>query len=100
MAGTCGQAQGDRMISNRKGASGTSLFFFFFFSLVWEFDSRIAENLISQSDVFQAECQPMHRLGLSRYLTSTGARVLDTCLTLPFDEDTRIKSCLKCKDRK
>lgn len=86
------------MISNRKGASGTS--FFFFFSLVWEFDSRIAENLISQSDVFQAECQPMHRLGLSRYLTSTGARVLDTCLTLPFDEDTRIKSCLKCKDRK
>lgn len=97
MAGTCGQGQGDRKICNGKGASGTSLVFF---PLVWEFDSRIAENLISQSDVFQAACQPMHRLGLSRYLTSTGARVLDTCLTLPFDEDTRIKSCLKCKDRK
>lgn len=73
---------------------------FLYFCLVWEFDSRIAENFISQSDVFQAERQPSHRLDLSRYLTSTGARMLRTCLTLAFDEDAYIKSGLKCKDRK
>lgn len=73
---------------------------FLYFCLVWEFDSRIAENPTSQSDIFQAERQPRHRLDLSRYLTSTGARMLGTCLTLAFDEDIYIKSCLKCKERK
>lgn len=73
---------------------------FLYFCLVWEFDSRIAENLISQSDVFQAECQVTHRLDLHRYWAQAGARMLGTCLTLASDEDTYIKSCLKCKERK
>lgn len=77
---------GDRRNCNGKG--GKCLYF----CLVWEFDSRIAENLISQSDVFQAECQPAHRLDLSRYVTSPGAGMLGTCLTLGFDEDAYMKS--------
>lgn len=64
----------------------------------WESDSSIAENLVSQSDAFQAECQPARRLGLSWYLT-LGTGVLPTCLTPASDEDTSIKSCLECKDR-
>lgn len=73
---------------------------FLHFWLVWEFASRIAKDLRSQGDVFQAERQPRHRLDLSRYLTSLGAGMLATCLTLPFDEDTHLRSCLQCKDRK
>lgn len=94
VTGTYGQRQGEGMNCNGKRGK------FLYFWLVWEFDSRIAENLISHGDVFQAERQPRHRLDLSRYLTSPGAGTLGTCLTLAFDEDTHLRSCLQCKDRK
>lgn len=84
MTGTYGQCQAEGM--NYNGKRGKFLYFW----LMWEFDSRIAENLRRHGDVFQAERQPRHRLDLSRYLTSLGAGMLGTCLTLAFDEDTLI----------
>lgn len=95
VTGICGQCQGKGV--NCSGKRGKFLFFYW---LKWEFDSRIAENLRSHGDVFQAERQLRHRLDLSRYLTSLGAGMLGTCLTLASDEDTHLRSCLQCKDRK